>query len=419
MPAKKTAKKTVKKGEKKAAKKTAKKAATVEETQKKVVRELSPHARFAFKQDAIGELLGDESTAALEKIYGKVLFRADEGLGRARFWSTGNVALDNALGGGLMRGRIHMLYGPESSAKTHTCFTTIAATQKTCSLTGRHLYYDQVAPKKARQSVCLYVGTEADFYPEWAECAGVDLKNLLVSFADHAEFGLDTVSTFIDQCKVDLVIIDSLACLAPKREVEMSVAAENPGLMARVIGKGVRKILSGLTDAYRRNLEDPSLRVPTFLFTNQMRVDLGVKFGSPETVSGGKAPRYAACTETRFSKARQMPARPGVLGPEWAECKANVKKNKTGRPGRLAEWNIRLQDTESKNAGEVEDEVRLIYLGKQSGVIAREGNKWVVHTVEGRVFPKQEDLMRALEEEPDLKHHTRQAIFSVLHGTPL
>ena len=383
-------------------------------SQKKKAADIAPATKYAFDGAAVDQLMGADITGALDKVYGQVLHRARQTQGLKQYISTGNAELDDALGGGLLRGRVHMFYGTESSAKTHTCLCAIADVQKRCSQTGKYLDFDEF-DKPPVEPLAIYVTAESDFDPDWAEGVGVDLDRLLLSFASYGERGLDVVASYIDQRAVDLIVIDSLAALAARKELEDSVSASNPGIHARMIGIGIRKILSGLTEAYEQSLEDPTVRVPTLIITNQIRFKIGVMFGNPETQSGGQAPKYAASTTTRFSKAKAKPTR-SADGPQWAECKAIVKKNKTGRSGRKAEWSIRLVDTDTKNAGEVEDEDKLLKLAVKAGMVAREGNKWTV-TGTDLEFKRKSDLLEEIETNPSFKHQLRKATFMVLHRT--
>jgi recombination protein RecA len=248
--------------------------------------------------------------------------------------STGSYELDRALGiGGYPRGRIVEIFGPESSGKTTLTLHAIAEAQ-------------------ARGGVCAFIDAEHAFDARYAEALGVNLKNLLVAQPDCGEQGLDIAGALVESGTVDLVVVDSVAALVPKAEIEGEMSDQHMGLHARLMGRGVRRITA---DAHRTQT--------TVLFINQLRQKIGVVFGNPETTTGGQALRF-------FSSIRLDVRRVGkaTAGDETVGNRTRVKviKNKLAAPFQEAEFDIRW-GTGIDRLGELLD------FGISAGIVRRSG----------------------------------------------
>jgi recombination protein RecA len=317
--------------------------------------------------------------------------------------STDNFELDAALGGGLRYGRVHTFYGPVSSGKTYSALKTMAAFQHCCSRCCKH-DDECTCAEGPREATILYILTE-DWDRKWAEACGVDTDRLLVSNATYGEEGLDTADVMLRSGKLDLVVIDSLAFLSPEKEIQESVAANHVGLSARMIGQFVRKCMSGF-----RKVERTLGEHPTLLLINQIRMDVSIIFGNPETKPGGKAPEFAASTETRFSRVKVTVDRKLKI-PTIGEGKFKVMKNKNFCPHRSGEFRIVFQSGEYQKRGDLEDEHRMLAQAKRLELMVREGNKW---TILGREFPKQEEVIVAWQTDPLFKRESRAALIKLM-----
>lgn len=228
---------------------------------------------------------------------------------------TGIITIDRAFGcGGVPLGRIMELYGTESSGKTTTCLQFIAACQK-------HFF-----KKKDRQGIAAFIDAEHALDPEWASKIGVDMDNLLISQPDSGEDALNIVETMIKSGKVDLVVVDSVAALVPRKELEGEIGDHHVGAQARMMSQGLRK-LKGVA----------SNTQSTVVFINQVREKVGIVFGNPETTPGGRALKYYATVRAEIS-------RKGVIkdGDESVGITTKIKmvKNKAAAPFVTGEYQI-------------------------------------------------------------------------------
>lgn len=248
--------------------------------------------------------------------------------------STGSFELDRALGvGGYPRGRIVEIFGPESSGKTTLTLHAIAEAQ-------------------ARGGVCAFIDAEHAFDARYAEALGVNLKNLLVAQPDCGEQGLDIAGALVESGTVDLIVVDSVAALVPKAEIDGEMGDQHMGLHARLMGRGVRKITA-----------DASRTQTTVLFINQLRQKIGVVFGNPETTTGGQALRFFASVRLDVRRIGKATAGDETVG---NRTRVKVIKNKLASPFREAEFDIRW-GTGIDRLGELLD------FGLSSGVIRRSG----------------------------------------------
>jgi recombination protein RecA len=274
--------------------------------------------------------------AQIEKQYGKgAVMRMDaSALQRVPSVSTGSLGLDLALGiGGLPRGRIVEIYGPESSGKTTLTLSVIAQAQK-ASMT------------------CAFVDAEHALDPEYARKLGVNVDDLLVSQPDTGEQALEITDMLVRSNAVDVIIVDSVAALVPKAEIEGEMGDMHVGLQARLMSQALRKITG--------NIKNANCLV---IFINQIRMKIGVMFGSPETTTGGNALKFYSSVRLDIRRTGSVKDGDEVIG---SSTKIKVVKNKVAPPFRLAEVEI-IYGQGFNFFGELVD------LGTTAGLIAKAG----------------------------------------------
>lgn len=284
---------------------------------------------------------------------------------------TGSIALDLALGvGGLPKGRIVEIYGPESSGKTTLCQHIIAETQK-------------------MGGTAALIDAEHAFDPIYAEKTGVNVKELLVSQPDTGEQGLEIADTLIRSNAVDVIVIDSVAALVPRAEIEGEFGESTIALQARLMSQSLRR-LSGAVS--RSNC--------TLIFTNQLRMKIGVMFGNPETTPGGRALRFYASVRLEIRKIEDIKSDSQVSG---IRVKATVRKNKVAPPFRTAEFDIMFAQGISK-------EGNLLDVGTEFGIVKKSGS-WYEYKGE-RLGQGKESARTYLKENKKVAEDIEKAIRS-------
>lgn len=273
----------------------------------------------------------------IEKQYGRgSIMRLGEAAGKLEIdvIPTGPIALDLALGvGGVPRGRIIEIFGPEASGKTTLALSIIAQAQK-------------------KGGACAFIDAEHALDPVWAEIIGVKLPELLVSQPDTGEQALEIAESLIRSGGVDVVVIDSVAALVPRAEIEGEMGDSMMGMQARLMSQALRK-LTGVISKSKT----------VAIFTNQLRQKIGVMFGNPETTPGGLALKFYASVRLDTRKIETLKDGDRVLG---SRIRVKVVKNKVAPPFKLAEFDV-LSDGISREGG-------LVDTGLSLGVISRTGN---------------------------------------------
>src|SRR5438132_2040663 len=248
--------------------------------------------------------------------------------------STGSLGLDIALGvGGLPRGRIVEIYGPESSGKTTLALHTVAEAQK-------------------KGGICAFVDAEHALDPVYARKLGVDLENLLISQPDTGEQALEICDTLVRSGAIDVLVVDSVAALTPRAEIEGEMGDALPGLQARLMSQALRKLTASIS---RSNT--------MVIFINQIRMKIGVMYGSPETTTGGNALKFYASVRLDIRRIGSVKDRDEVVG---NQTRVKVVKNKLAPPFKVVEFDIMYGEGVSKTG-------ELVDLGVKAGVIENAG----------------------------------------------
>ncbi|AGA64443.1 RecA protein [Liberibacter crescens BT-1] len=275
--------------------------------------------------------------------------------------STGSLGLDIALGiGGLPKGRITEIYGPESSGKTTLALHTIAQAQK-------------------KSGICAFVDAEHAFDSLYAKKLGVDLQNLLVSQPDTGEQALEITDTLIRSGAVDVLVVDSVAALTPRAEIEGEMGDNLPGMQARLMSQALRKLTASIS---RSNC--------ILIFINQMRMKIGVMFGSPETTTGGNALKFYSSIRLDIRRIGSVKEREEIIG---NQTRVKVVKNKMAPPFKQVEFDIMYGEGISR-MGELVD------LGVKAGIVEKSGS-WFSYKSQ-RLGQGRENAKTFLREKSDI-----------------
>ncbi|MBS7535404.1 recombinase RecA [Ancylobacter sonchi] len=275
--------------------------------------------------------------------------------------STGSLGLDIALGiGGLPRGRVVEIFGPESSGKTTLALHTIAEAQK-------------------KGGVCAFIDAEHALDPIYARKLGVDLDNLLISQPDAGEQALEIADTLVRSGAVDVLVVDSVAALTPRAELDGEMGDNQPGMQARLMSQALRKLTGSIS---RSNT--------MVIFINQIRMKIGVMYGSPETTTGGNALKFYASVRLDIRRIGSIKEREEVVG---NQTRVKVVKNKLAPPFKQVEFDIMYGEGVSK-MGE------LIDLGIKAGVVEKSG-AWFSYDSQ-RLGQGRENAKNFLRQNPDV-----------------
>jgi recombination protein RecA len=274
---------------------------------------------------------------------------------------TGSISLDMALGvGGIPKGRIVEIYGPESSGKTTLTLHMIAEVQK-------------------RGGLAAFIDAEHALDPEYAKRIGVQLDDLLVAQPDSGEQALDIAETLVRSNALDIIVIDSVAALTPRAEIEGEMGASHMGLQARLMSQALRKLTGIISKTHT-----------TVIFINQIRMKIGVMFGNPETTTGGNALKFYASVRVEVRRSAQIKNGDKIIG---NRTKAKVVKNKVAPPFKVAEFDIMYNEGIS-SAGDVLD------TGLLMEVVSKSGNSYSFGDI--KLGVGRETAKAFLKEHPDV-----------------
>lgn len=298
----------------------------------------------------------------IEKAHGKgsIMKLGDGVITKIDAISTGSISLDAALGvGGIPRGRIIEIYGPESSGKTTVCLHVIAEAQKAGGLAA-------------------FIDTEHALDTGYAQKLGVDVENLLVSQPEYGEQALEIAETLVRSNALDVIVVDSVAALTPRAEIEGEMGDSHMGLQARLMSQALRKLTAAVS---KSNL--------SLIFTNQLREKIGVMFGNPETTTGGKALKFYASVRLDIRRIAAIKDGTNVIG---NRTKVKVVKNKVAPPFKEVEFDILYNEGISKLGDLIDTAVNLNIIQKAGAWFAYSGQR-----MQGR-----EGVKNLLQENPDL-----------------
>lgn len=323
------------------------------------------------KSDKAAKTVGDGEQEGKAKALGLALETIEKQFGKGSIMklgeahkvnvetvSTGSLSLDIALGGGIPKGRIIEVYGPESSGKTTLTLHAIAEVQRA-------------------GGTAAFIDAEHALDPAYAKRLGVDTDNLLISQPDNGEQALEIAETLVRSSAVDLVVVDSVAALVPRAEIEGDMGDSHMGLQARLMSQALRK-LTGIIS--RSNT--------TVIFINQIRMKIGVMFGNPETTTGGNALKFYASVRMDIRRISQIKQGEEIIG---NRTRVKVVKNKIAPPFRQAEFDIMYNQGISKS-GDVLD------LAVEHNIVEKAG-AWFAYG-EGKIGQGREASKQYLEENP-------------------
>ncbi len=287
--------------------------------------------------------------------------------------STGSIGLDYALGvGGLPKGRIIEIYGPESSGKTTLALHVVAEAQK-------------------KGGIAAFIDAEHAFDRFYAAKLGVDVENLLISQPDYGEQALEIAENLIRSGAIDVIVVDSVAALTPKSEIEGEMGDSKMGLQARLMSQAMRKLTATINKTGC-----------VCIFINQLREKIGVMFGNPETTTGGNALKFYSSVRIDIRKISQIKDGENVMG---SRVKVKVVKNKVAPPFRKAEFDILYGEGISRS-GEIVD------LGVEMGIIKKSGS-WFSYG-DSKLAQGRDSVKKLIEDNPELADELAAKIFEAL-----
>ncbi|HEY5608394.1 MAG TPA: recombinase RecA [Alphaproteobacteria bacterium] len=324
-----------------------------------------PALRVVTNRDSMDKNKALESAVSqIERAFGKgsiMRLGAGQQVADIEAISTGSLGLDIALGvGGLPRGRVVEIYGPEASGKTTLALHVVAEAQK-------------------RGGACAYIDAEHALDPGYAKKLGVNLEDLLISQPDTGEQALEIADTLVRSGAVDVIVIDSVAALVPKAELEGEMGDTHVGLQARLMSQALRK-LTGSISRSRAML----------IFINQIRMKIGVMFGNPETTTGGNALKFYASVRLDIRRIGAIKERDEVVG---NQTRVKVVKNKMAPPFKMVEFDIMYGEGISKNG-------ELVDLGVKAGIIEKSG-AWFSFDSQ-RIGQGRENAKQFLKQNPEM-----------------
>ena len=311
----------------------------------------------------------------IEKSYGRgaIMKLGDDSVEEVAVIPTGSIALNAALGvGGYPRGRVIEIYGPESSGKTTLAIHAIAEAQKA-------------------GGIAAIIDAEHAFDRFYAEKLGVDVENLWISQPDSGEQALEIADQLIRSSAVDIVVIDSVAALTPKAELEGDMGDSKMGLQARLMSQALRKLTATISKTNT-----------TCIFINQLRDKIGVMFGNPETTTGGNALKFYASVRLDIRRVSQLKDGDEVIG---NQTRVKVVKNKVAPPFRKAEFDIMFGEGISR-AGEIID------LGVDKGIIKKSGS-WFSYG-DTKLGQGRDAAKKCIEDNPELADELEAAVMEAL-----
>jgi recombination protein RecA len=292
--------------------------------------------------------------------------------------STGSLAIDIALGvGGIPRGRITEIFGPESSGKTTLCLSIVAQAQK---LGG----------------ICAFVDMEHALDPKYCALLGVDVDNLYISQPDTGEQAMEIVEELVRSGAIDVIVLDSVAALVPRAEIEGDMGDSHVGLQARLMSQALRKISGAIKQTNT-----------AFLLTNQLREKIGVLFGSPETTTGGRALRFYASVRVDIRRIQSIKQGEEVIG---NRTRVKIVKNKVAPPFRQAELDLMYGEGFSME-GDVID------IGTELGIIEKRGAFFRYN--DGLIGQGRENAKQYLRDNPDLTYELETLIRQAATTAPI
>lgn len=317
-----------------------------------------------------------EAIKAIKKQFGDGSILTDKAIPGIQFLRTGSRALDEAMGGGWARGRLHEIYGPESSGKTTLALHAIAEAQKT-------------------GGVCAFIDAEHALDVNYAKALGVQTDKLLISQPDNGEQALEITETLVRSGAVEVVVIDSVAALVPQKELEGEMGDAQMGLQARLMSQAMRKLAGAV-----------HVNNATVIFINQIRMKLGVMFGNPETVSGGNALKFYASQRLDIRRREAVKEGTGddavIIG---NKTDVKVVKNKVAPPFREATFTI-------KYGIGIDQGADLLEAAVATGVVDKSG-AW--YSFEGQKIGQGEDkVLETLRENQELRKKIDARVTEVL-----